>query len=231
MQVGKKGVTRDSLAQDHFFQVAKTFFYAKANEVFVADGYGNKRVAVVDADSGKMKRFWGAYGKPPDDKAALAQGPYDSTAVYQQFRGPVHCADVSVDDLVYVCDRTSNRLQVFKPDGTFIREIYTQRDSRSDGSVWDIAFSRDPQQRFLYIADGRNQKIRIFDRQSLTELTTFGKGGHYPGEWYSLHSIATDSKGNLYTTETYQGRRLQRFMYKGLAPVHSRQQGVAWPTQ
>ena len=231
MQVGKKGVTRDSLAQDHFFQVAKTFFYAKANEVFVADGYGNKRVAVVDADSGKMKRFWGAYGKPPDDKAALAQGPYDSTAVYQQFRGPVHCADVSVDDIVYVCDRTSNRLQVFKPDGTFIREIYTQRDSRSDGSVWDIAFSRDPQQRFLYIADGRNQKIRIFDRQSLTELTTFGKGGHYPGEWYSLHSIATDSKGNLYTTETYQGRRLQRFMYKGLAPVHSRQQGVAWPTQ
>ena len=221
----------DSLAQDHFYQVAKTFFYAKANEVFVADGYGNKRVAVVDADSGKMKRFWGAYGKPPDDKAALAQGPYDSTAVYQQFRGPVHCADVSVDDLVYVCDRTSNRLQVFKPDGTFIREVYTQRDSRSDGSVWDIAFSRDPQQRFLYIADGRNQKIRIFDRQSLTELTTFGKGGHYPGEWYSLHSIATDSKGNLYTTETYQGRRLQRFMYKGLAPVQSRQQGVAWPTQ
>jgi len=231
MQVGKKGVTRDSLAEDHFYQVAKTFFYAKANEVFVADGYGNKRVAVVDADSGKMKRFWGAYGKPPDDKAALAQGPYDPTAVYQQFRGPVHCADVSVDDLVYVCDRTSNRLQVFKPDGTFIREIYTQRDSRSDGSVWDVAFSRDPQQRFLYIADGRNQKIRIFDRQSLTELTTFGKGGHYPGEWYSLHSIATDSKGNLYTTETYQGRRLQRFMYKGLAPVQSRQQGVAWPTQ
>jgi hypothetical protein len=231
LQVGKKGVTRDSLAQDHFYQVAKTFFYAKANEVFVADGYGNKRVAVVDAETGKMKRFWGAYGKPPDDKAALAQGPYDPTAVYQHFRGPVHCADVSVDDLVYVCDRTSNRLQVFKPDGTFIREVYTQRDSRSDGSVWDIAFSRDPQQRFLYIADGRNQKIRIFDRQSLTELTTFGKGGHYPGEWYSLHSIATDSKGNLYTTETYQGRRIQRFMYKGLAPVQSKQQGVAWPTQ
>jgi DNA-binding beta-propeller fold protein YncE len=230
MQVGKKGVTRNSLAQDHFFQVAKTFFYAPANEVFVADGYGNKRVAVIDAESGKMKRFWGAYGKPPDDKAALAQPAYDPAAVYQHFRGPVHCADVANDGLVYVCDRTSNRIQIFKTDGTFVREVYTQRDSRGDGSVWDVAFSRDPQQRFLYVADGRNQKVRIFDRATMTQLTTFGKGGHYPGEWYSLHNVATDSKGNLYTVETYQGRRLQRFLYKGLAPVTSMQQGVAWPT-
>jgi DNA-binding beta-propeller fold protein YncE len=184
---------------------------------------------VIDADSGKMKRFWGAYGKPPDDAAAAAQGAYDPTVTYQHFRGPVHCADVSVDGLVYVCDRTSNRLQIFKTDGTFVREIYTQRDSRADGSVWDVAFSRDPQQKYLYVADGRNQKLRIFDRASMTELTTFGKGGHYPGEWYSLHNIATDSKGNLYTVETYQGRRLQRFLYKGLAPVHARRQGVAWP--
>ena len=73
-----------------------------------------------DAESGKMKRFWGAYGRPPDDKAALAQGPYDPTVTYQHFRGPVHCADVSLDNLVYVCDRTSNRLQIFKPDGTFV---------------------------------------------------------------------------------------------------------------
>jgi sugar lactone lactonase YvrE len=230
MQVGKKGVTRDSMSQEHFFQVAKTFFHAPSNEVFVADGYGNKRVAVIDAESGKMKRFWGAYGKPPDDKAALAQGPYDPAAVYQHFRGPVHCADVSNDGLVYVCDRTSNRIQVFKTDGTFVREVYTQRDSRGDGSVWDVAFSRDAQQRFLYVADGRNQKVRIFDRATMTQLTTFGKGGHYPGEWYSLHNVATDSKGNLYTVETYQGRRLQRFLYKGLAPVTTMQQGVPWPS-
>jgi hypothetical protein len=229
MQVGRKGVMRDSMARDHFFQVAKTFFYAPANEVFVADGYGNKRVAVIDADTGQMKRFWGAYGKPPDDAAALAQGPYDPAATYQHFRGPVHCADVSNDGFVYVCDRTSNRLQVFRPDGTYVREVYIARDSRSDGAVWDVAFSRDPQQRFLYVADGRNQKLRIFDRQSLTELTNFGKGGHYPGEWYSLHNIATDSKGNLYTVETYQGRRLQRFLYKGLAPVTRKEQGVPWP--
>ena len=146
--------------------VAETFFHAPTNEVFVADGYGNRRVAVVDPDSGKIKRFWGAYGKPPDDKASAAQGAYDPTATYQHYRGPVHCAMVSNDGLVYVCDRTSNRIQVFKVDGTYVREVYTQRDSRGDGSVWDIEFSRDPQQRFLYVADGRNQKIRIFDRAS-----------------------------------------------------------------
>ena len=228
-QVGKKGVTRDSLATDHCDQVAKTFFYAPANEVFVADGYGNKRVAVIDAETGKMKRFWGAYGNKPDDAAALAQGTYDPAVTYQQFRGPVHCADVSFDNLVYVCDRTSDRVQVFRPDGTYVREVYVQRDSRGDGAAFDVAFSRDPQQKYLYVADGRNQKVRIFDRQSMEELTNFGKGGHYPGEWYSLHNIATDSKGNLYTVETYQGRRLQRFVYKGITPVRAKQQGVPWP--
>jgi hypothetical protein len=220
----------DSLSMDRFHRVAETYFFAPLNEVFVADGYSNRRVAVIDPDNGKIKRFWGAYGKPPDDKAGAAQGAYDPSATYQQFRGPVHCAVVSNDGLVYVCDRTANRIQIFKTDGTYVREIYTQRDSRSDGSVWDIDFSRDAQQRFLYVADGRNQKVRIFDRASMTELTTFGKGGHYPGEWYSLHNIALDSKNNLYTVETYQGRRLQRFLYKGLAPVTSKQTGVAWPT-
>jgi DNA-binding beta-propeller fold protein YncE len=229
--VKKQGLGPDSLSQDRFYMVAKTFFNAPSNEVFAADGYGNKRVAVLDADSGKIKRFWGAYGKKPDDKAGAEQGPYDPTTTYQQFRGPVHCADVSNDGLVYVCDRGSNRIQIFKTDGTFVREVYTQRDSRGDGSVWDVAFSRDPAQRFLFVADGRNQKIRIFDRASMTELTTFGKGGHFPGEWYSLHNIAIDSKGNLYTAETYQGRRVQRFLYKGLAPVRGRQTGVAWPAQ
>jgi DNA-binding beta-propeller fold protein YncE len=230
MQVGKKGVTQDSMAKDHFFQVAETFFHAPANEVYVSDGYGNRRVAVIDADTGVVKRFWGAYGRPPDDAGSRAQGGYDPTVTYQHFRGPVHCAKVAVDGLVYVCDRTSNRIQVFKTDGTFVREVYTQRDSRGDGTTWDVEFSNDKEQKFLYVADGRNQKIRIFDRASMTQLTSFGKGGHYPGEWYSLHNIAADSKGNLYTVETYQGRRVQRFLYKGLAPVTSQQTGVAYPT-
>ena len=228
--IKKEGLGPDSLSNDRFYLVAKTFFHAPTNEVFAADGYGNRRVAVIDADSGKIKRFWGAYGNKPDDKAAASQGAYDPSAVYQHYRGPVHCAEVSNDGLVYVCDRTSNRIQVFKVDGTYVREVYTQRDSRGDGSTWDVAFSRDAQQRFLYVADGRNQKIRIFERSTMTELTSFGKGGHYPGEWYSLHNVATDSKGNIYTVETYQGRRLQRFLYKGLSPVRGRQTGVAWPT-
>src|SRR5262245_1096368 len=230
MQVGKKGVTQDSMAKDHFFQVAETFFHAPANEVYVSDGYGNRRVAVIDADTGVVKRFWGAYGRPPDDAGSRAQGGYDPTVTYQHFRGPVHCAKVAVDGLVYVCDRTSNRVQVFKTDGTFVREVYTQRDSRGDGTTWDVEFSNDPQQRFLYVADGRNQKIRIFDRASMTQLTSFGKGGHYPGEWYSLHSIAADSKGNLDTVETAQGRSVERFAYKCVGPVNSQQTGVAYPT-
>ena len=142
----------------------------------------------------------------------------------------MHCADVSNDGLVYVCDRTSNRLQIFKTDGTFVKEVYIARDSRGDGAVWDTAFSRDPQQK--YPLRGRRpqpEDAHLRSRSRWTELTNFGKGGHYPGEWYSLHNIATDSKGNLYTVETYQGRRLQRFLYKGLAPVHARQQGVPWP--
>jgi len=228
--IKKEGLGPDSLSNDRFYLVAKTFFHAPTNEVFAADGYGNRRVAVIDADSGKIKRFWGAYGNKPDDKAAASQGAYDPSAVYQHYRGPVHCAEVSNDGLVYVCDRTSNRIQVFKVDGTYVREVYTQRDSRGDGSTWDVAFSRDAQQRFLDVGDGRNQKIRIFERSTMTELTSFGKGGHYPGEWYSLHNVATDSKGNIYTVETYQGRRLQRFLYKGLSPVRGRQTGVAWPT-
>src|SRR5436190_19753582 len=97
-----------------------------------------------------MKRFWGAYGKPPDDAAALAQGAYDPTVTYQQFRGPVHCADVSVDGLVYVCDRTSNRLHIFKTDGTCVEEVYAQRDLQGDASDWDAAFSSEPQPQDLY---------------------------------------------------------------------------------
>jgi hypothetical protein len=225
-QFGKKGVNADSNATDHFFQVAKVFVDEKANEVYVADGYGNKRVAVIDADSGQFKRYWGAYGNKPDD---ANQGRYNpSSPPAQQFRNPVHCADLSNDGYVYVCDRVNDRMQVFTKDGKFVKEQWYAKDSLGDGSVWDVAFSKDPQQKYVYLADGRNQKVRVVDRQTLEEITNFGSGGHYPGEWYSLHSIAIDSKGNLYTTETYQGRRVQKFVYKGIGSV-SKEQGVVWP--
>jgi len=227
-QFGRKGVKADSNATDHFFQVAKIFVDEKANELYVADGYGNKRVVVMDTETGQFKRYWGAYGNKPDDKDL---GRYNPNApLAQQFRNPVHCADLSVDGLVYVCDRVNDRMQVFTKDGKFVKEQQYQKDSLGDGSVWDVAFSKDPQQKYLYMSDGRNAKIRIIDRQSLQEIYNFGEGGHYPGQFYSIHSIAIDSKGNLYTTETYQGRRVQKFVAKGVGSIPRKDMGVVWPT-
>ena len=141
----------------------------------------------------------------------------------------MHCAQLSNDGLLYVCDRVNDRIQVFKPDGTFVKEAFFETSTLGSGSAWDIAFSRDPEQKFIYLADGENDKVRILDRQSLQVLTSFGEGGRQPGQFYGVHSIATDSKGNLYTTETYRGQRVQRFIYKGLAPVTTKDQGVVWP--
>jgi DNA-binding beta-propeller fold protein YncE len=143
----------------------------------------------------------------------------------------VHCADLSVDRLLYVCDRQNDRLQVFKPDGTFVKEMFYEKKTLGSGSVWDIAFSKDAQQKYIYLADGENDRVHIIDRDSLQVLTTFGEGGRQPGEFYGVHSIATDSKGNIYTTETYRGQRVQKFVYKGLAAVAKADQGVLWPAK
>ena len=211
-----------------FGRVAKIFVDPKANEAYVADGYLNRRVAVLDGASGKIKRFWGAYGKPPND---APEGRYDPAAPPSpNFRNPVHCADLSNDGLVYVCDRLNDRLQVFKPDGTFVKEAFIDKHTRASGSVWDVAFSKDREQRFLFLADGINNRINILDRQSLEVLTSFGDGGRQPGQFYGVHSIAIDSRGNLYTTETWEGKRLQKFVNKGLVPVTKLHQGTVWPT-
>ena len=226
-QFGRKGAKADSHATDQFFKVAKIFVDEEANELYVADGYGNKRVVVMDTETGQFKRYWGAYGNKPDDTDL---GRYDPAAPpAQQFRNPVHCADLSKDGLVYACDRVNNRLQVFTKAGAFVKEAFYQKDSLGDGSVWDVAFSKDPAQTYLYISDGRNSKIRVVDRLSLTELYNFGEGGHSPGQFYAIHSIAVDSKGNLYTTETYQGRRVQKFVNTGIGPVTKKEMGVVWP--
>ena len=212
-----------------FNKVAKVSLDEKANEAYVSDGYGNHRVAVVDMDSGKIKRYWGAYGNKPDDTSL---GNYNPDApLAQQFRNPVHCAEPSNDGFVYVCDRPNDRIQVFSKDGKFVKETQVAKTTKGDGSVWDIAFSKDPAQKYFYLADGANEKIHVFDRLSLTLLTSFGDGGRQPGQFYAVHSIATDSKGNVYTTETYRGQRLQKFVYKGLAPVTKPNQGTVWPTK
>jgi DNA-binding beta-propeller fold protein YncE len=227
MQIGKPGQSKGSNDIDNFSKPAKLFVDKATDELYVADGYGNKRVAVFDADTGKYKRHWGAYGHKPDDTNL---GPYNPDApVAQQFRNPVHSVEVSNDGLVYATDRQNDRLQVFKKDGTFVKEQFIAKRTLGDGATWDTAFSKDPQQKYLYVADGANEKIWVLDRNSLEILTTFGDGGRQPGQFYAVHSIAADSKGNLYTTETYRGQRVQRFMYKGLGPVTKKDQGTVWP--
>ncbi len=157
-------------------------------------------------------------------------GPYNPAAPpAQQFRNPVHCVMMSKDRLVYVCDRQGDRVQVFTPEGKFVKEKVILTSTMNAGSVWDIAFSNDPQQNFLYIADGENSLIHVLRRDTLEELTAFGDGGRQPGQWHGVHNIATDSKGNIYTTETYDGKRIQRFLNKGLAPVTKAYQGTPWP--
>ncbi len=216
----------NSQDQQSFGRVAKIFVDPVDNEAYLADGYLNKRVAVVDADTGMLKRSWGAYGNTPDD---TDPGPYAPDAPpAQQFRNPVHCADLSNDGLVYVCDRVNNRLQVFQKDGRFVKEGFIARSTLGAGAAWDLAFSKDPEQTYLYVADGLNMKVHVLRRDTLEELTSFGDGGRQPGQFYGVHSIATDSQGNIYTTETYEGKRVQKFVYRGLRAV-PREQGVVWP--
>ena len=219
---------RGSNDPNSFGRVAKIFVEPKANEAYIADGYFNTRVAVLDADTGKMKRYWGAYGNKPTDEDL---GPYKPDAPpAQQFRNPVHCADVSNDGFVYACDRVNDRIQVFTKEGKFVKEQFIAKNTLAAGSVWDMAFSRDPQQRYIYVADGQNQKVYILERESLQLLTSFGDGGRQPGQFFGVHSIVTDSQGNIYTTETYEGKRVQKFRYRGLAPVTKQDQGVVWPS-
>jgi DNA-binding beta-propeller fold protein YncE len=226
-QYGTPGQSTNSLSREHFGRVAKISFDSRAREAYLADGYGNKRVAVIDMESGAIKRYWGAYGNAPKD---TNMGPYNPDApLAPQFRNPVHCAEPSNDGFVYVCDRPNDRIQVFRRSGEFVKEQRIAPRTRGDGSVWDIAFSRDPQQRYLYLADGKNERIYILDRQSLETLTQFGMGGRQPGQFFGVHSIATDSKGNIYTTETYEGKRVQKFVFKGVGPVTKKDQGVVWP--
>ena len=214
----------NSNSMESFGGAAGFSFDAKANEAYVADGFRNHRVAVIDMTTGAIKRYWGAYGAKPNDADSAKYDP--SSPLPKQF-STVRCAELSNDGLVYVCDARNDRIQVFRRNGTFVKEARVAPRTLGEGSVWDIALSSDPGQRFMYVADGMNMKIHVLDRASLQELTSFGDGGRQPGQFYAVHSVATDSKGNLYTVETYEGKRVQKFVYKGLgAPAKS---AVLWP--
>jgi DNA-binding beta-propeller fold protein YncE len=222
-QVGTHGVHNGSNDLANFWKPTKVFVDQSTNEAYVGDGYGNRRVIVLDAATGKYKRHWGAYGSRPSDEPVPAYNPAGPRS--KQFN-TVHCAIVSNDGLVYVCDRVNDRIQVFRKDGTFVKEAVIDGHTFRSGSVWDLAFSRDPQQTYIYAANGVDEKINILLRSSLDVLTSFGDGGRGAGQFFGVHNLATDSKGNLYTAETYTGARVQRFIYQGVGPVTRAEQGA-----
>jgi len=225
----------DSNATDRFAGVADIAIDAAANEAYIADGYRNVRAAVIDIETGEMKRFWGAYGNVPDDDYVFTDSRTAGTGwsadamPQQQFRGPVHCAEPTLDDRVYVCDRQNNRVQEFTKAGEFIREAFYNPDTLGDGATWDISFSPDPEQRFMYIVDGKNARVHIVERETMEAVSSIGSGGRYPGQFQAAHSIISDSQGNIYVTETYEGRRIHKFVYQGIQQV-PRHQGPGWPT-
>jgi DNA-binding beta-propeller fold protein YncE len=207
MQIGKIAPTKGSNDTTQLGKPAEISFDKDANELYVADGYGNRRVIVFDATTGAYKR--GAYGNPPnDDKQAV----YDPKApVSQQFGNPVHCVKIAHDGLVYVCDRINNRIQVFKKDGTFVKEWFYEKNTLGNGAVWDIAVWPDPKQTYLLSADGENNEIRILKREDGTVVGSFGRNGRNAGQFHWVHAMAVDAKGNVYTGEVDTGKRIQKF--------------------
>jgi DNA-binding beta-propeller fold protein YncE len=214
LQIGHTGKNQGSNDTANLGGPAGLFVYPKTNELFVADGYFNHRVIVFDADTGAYKRHWGAYGKKPDDKESNAR-TFDGEGP-KQFN-TVHSLRISNDDLVYVGDRRNNRIQVFKPDGTYIKESYVERKTTGEeGTTFDFAFSPDPQQQFIYIPDGTNKKVQILKRDTLEVVGYFGgHGGHGAAQFFHIHSIASDSKGNIYLGESF-GKRALKWSYKGM---------------
>jgi DNA-binding beta-propeller fold protein YncE len=237
IQIGHSGKNRGSNDTENLGGPACMIVDPETNELYVADGYVNHRVIVFDADTGAYKRHWGAYGRVPDDKyfenaGERLPGPFkgevqneNAPSQYNpggppppQFR-VVHAVRIARDGLVYVCDRTNDRIQVFRKDGTFLKEVFIAKETLGSGSAWDIAFSPDPAQTFLIVPDGTNQLVRILRRSTLEIVGQFGGGGHWAGEFYGAHNIAADSRGNVYISESYEGKRVQKFIYHPGSPA------------
>ena len=206
-QIGSAGPLTGSSDTTRLGRPADMIVDPANNELYVADGYGNHRVIVFDAATGAYKRHWGAYGKPPTDQkmptyTANAQLP-------QQFTNPVHCIRMSRDGMVYVCDRGHNRIQVFRKDGTFVREHRVLPES-VPGSTGSVMFWPDAQQTYMVVSDDPNGEFHVLRRSDGVRISSAGRVGHFPGEFDNLHNLGIDSKGNIYSAEV-QGKRIQRF--------------------
>ena len=228
LQIGKAGAPGGNDSTTALNRPAGLGLDATGTEVYVADGFVNRRVVVFDAATGAYKRHWGGSGDKPQatpvaapgsgDKPELtpAAAPVSDASPGRQFRS-VGCVKVARDGTVYVCDRGNNRIQAFDKSGKLLKQGIVSKATRGTGSVWDLALSTDPQQRFLYVADGHDQKLFIVRRDTLETVGSFGDGGRYPGSFYSVGSVAVDSRGNVYTGETLEGKRVQKFVPKGAA--------------
>jgi DNA-binding beta-propeller fold protein YncE len=211
-QIGKAGSTGGSNSTTQLGRPAHMVRDDAAGELYVADGYGNRRVIVFDAKTGDYKRQWGAYGtKRPTDAKLPPYHPVAITALSRSFSNPVHCVRLSRDGMVYVCDRGNDRIQVFQKDGTFVKEYQIEPETLQNGSVWDLVLSADSAQRYIFVADGSNMQILTIDRHSGERLGSFGRPGRMAGEFKWVHNIAIDSKGTIYTAEVGTGRRTQKF--------------------
>jgi len=233
MQIGHKGQSKGNKDTQNVNMAADTFVYAKTNELFIADGYGNKRVIVFDPDTGAFKRMWGAFGNEPLDNVPAPPKVSEDQRIPakeitgpgpDQFVNPVHAVRVSNDGLVYVSDRGGKRVQVFTLEGKYVNQVFIDRYCEAPHcgngqTVASTAFSADPEQRFLYVASRSPARVWVLDRKTLEPLDSFGRNGVAPGEFYVMHHMNVDSKGNLYVTEVQDGKRIQKFVFKGIVTV------------
>jgi hypothetical protein len=223
MQIGRSAPRTNDADTSQLSKAADIWLDYAANEVYVADGYGNHRVIVFDAATGAFKRMWGAYGKPPAEGVPVLDptqpSGYDPGApVSTSFANPVHCVKIARDGLVYVCDRINDRIQVFHKDGSFVREFVYLKNTRGPGSTWDVALWPDRAQTYFLNADGTNNQIRIVRRADGAIMESFGRSGRQVGQFHWVHSIGIDSKGNVYAGEVDSGKRLQKFRVVSGAP-------------
>ena len=209
LQIGRAGQSDGSYDTADLGRPASIRVDPDTNEAYIADGYGNRRVIVFDAETGAYRRHWGAYGDSPDDSPLDAYDP-DAPPI-RHYRSPVHDVAIATDGLVYVADRTNNRVQVFQKDGTFVTETLIRPETLGSGTASGVTLSEDAEQRWLFVPDGTNNVVWVLDRLSLEVRDSFGRLGKNAGQFYRLHNLAIDSRGNLYTTEVNVGQRLQKF--------------------
>ena len=215
LQIGRRGQSSGNTDTVNVHQPADVFVHAPTRELYVADGYGNQRVVVFDAESGKFKRTWSAFGSAPP--AAMAPNPPAPWPKPLGSDGPpqfglVHAVKVSNDGMVYVADRTNNRVQVFTTAGKYLRQVRLVAEGNVTPVPAGFAFSPDRKQQFLYVVDSGPMRVVVFDRATLTQLGAVGMRGPKPGELDIPHHMAADSKGNLYTAEIVTNRRAQKFL-------------------